>query len=323
MLPLQLLTLFYTIWFSKCEDSTFIGWDGHEHQRPVSIEREKLRRFIGRRHARQHTVTYQAVPVHHGLHTLNHHVVHHGPGQLDGSPKVLGHPVHTEPFGKVKKEVIAPFGEAVPVAAHAIQNPKSHWNEIRLFRAEMCVKMLEKHGEKFTGNKDKCIDFMDKRCKVKTGTGICEEWYVLLGKVGSEDLQQVEAEYGYTIAMGPTPAMAMSPAPAPAFRGEYLPSQGFGGDLVAHSDGVTQTDDWHAEYGPHHREFHDMRKICKEYPNNKWCKAKGYHDEPASKPKKKDDKESGFYEKLKNFFWIILGVSVLIIVVVVARGGAR
>jgi len=79
-------------------------------------------------------------------------------------------------------------------------------------------------------------------------------------------------------------------APAPSFRGPILGSksgkplqeQGYSGDLVAHEDQKTMTDDWGLEFGPRagHR---NLRSICQDHPDNEWCFLHGYHQEPEVK----------------------------------------
>lgn len=61
-----------------------------------------------------------------------------------------------------------------------------------------------------------------------------------------------------------------------------LPSQGYKGELVEHNDASTATGDWQQEFGPvaGHRDF---RAICRDFPNNQWCRLHMYHDHaPAS-----------------------------------------
>jgi len=104
----------------------------------------------------------------------------------------------------------------------------------------------------------------------------------------------------------PAPAKAVSaPAPAPAAaKGEFkytkkgeawytkaggkwagrmhmnadlkLPSQGYWGKLVEHDDGKTATGDWGKEFGPRagNRNFFE---ICKDHPENRWCRDQGFH----------------------------------------------
>jgi hypothetical protein len=93
-------------------------------------------------------------------------------------------------------------------------------------------------------------------------------------------------------AAGSAPEAAAAPASAPASApaapagpilgtkaGRPLQSQGYSGDLVAHEDGETMTDDWGREFGPKagHR---DIKTICKEHPDNEWCSLHGYNEEP-------------------------------------------
>jgi hypothetical protein len=52
--------------------------------------------------------------------------------------------------------------------------------------------------------------------------------------------------------------------------------QGFSGETVEHDDMKTMTKDWRGEYGPESG-LHDFYKICAEYPDNQWCRDRGYH----------------------------------------------
>lgn len=60
-----------------------------------------------------------------------------------------------------------------------------------------------------------------------------------------------------------------------------LPSQGYneydGGRLVEHDDNKTVTGDWMREFGVNagHR---DVYTICKEHPDNEWCRLHSYHE---------------------------------------------
>lgn len=164
-------------------------------------------------------------------------------------------------------------GDTAPIAANALMKPE--WDAIKQHRAEMCVKMLKKHGIKFTDNKDKCLTFMDKQCKVKSKTGICDEWYDALDKLKKGPASIIVA--------APAPALAGSPMPAYAMdENAKLPEQGYEGELVAHDNMVTHTADWQREYGPHagHATF---QAICAEYPDNKWCQLRGYHVKKPTK----------------------------------------
>lgn len=87
----------------------------------------------------------------------------------------------------------------------------------------------------------------------------------------------------------PAPAPAASPAVAPAAAGPAqeehndmfsmdedlgAQEQGFSGKIVEHDDMKSMTKDWHSEYGPGQDSYH---KICALYPNNQWCRDRGYH----------------------------------------------
>lgn len=88
-------------------------------------------------------------------------------------------------------------------------------------------------------------------------------------------------------AKGSAPAADGAPAPAIAGpilgtkKGRALQSQGYSGELVAHEDRKTMTDDWGLEFGPHagHR---DVKSICADHPGNEWCSLHGYYDKERS-----------------------------------------
>jgi len=97
-------------------------------------------------------------------------------------------------------------------------------------------------------------------------------------------------------APGPAPSPGGSPGPAPAASpaaAPYAPEgeketngfstmiehlgaheQGFSGKLVQHDNGKTMTKDWLGEYGPG---SDSHKKICQLYPDNQWCRDRGYH----------------------------------------------
>lgn len=90
-------------------------------------------------------------------------------------------------------------------------------------------------------------------------------------------------------SVAPASPAAAPPGAAPAISGPILGTksgralqeQGYSGDLVAHEDQVTMTEDWGREFGPHagHR---DIKTICAETPGNEWCDLHGYYDKPKS-----------------------------------------
>ena len=44
------------------------------------------------------------------------------------------------------------------------------------------------------------------------------------------------------------------------------------------------TQDWHGEYGPGAEGLQSYYEICALYPENKWCRLRGYH-RPTPNPK--------------------------------------
>lgn len=72
---------------------------------------------------------------------------------------------------------------------------------------------------------------------------------------------------------GPDNVLAESaPASAPVPGPGGLPEQGFKGSLVRHVTDQTMTSDWQQE-----RADGDYVTICKDHPNNVWCRSNGLH----------------------------------------------
>jgi len=70
----------------------------------------------------------------------------------------------------------------VPVSlVHAGPAPAPGWDAIQTTRGGMCLSMGKKHDMDFGDNKDDCVVFMEKQCKVER-IGICDEWFALLNK---------------------------------------------------------------------------------------------------------------------------------------------
>lgn len=97
-------------------------------------------------------------------------------------------------------------------------------------------------------------------------------------------------------APAPAPLQGPVPAPAPVPHDEKyyfeeggksparlhmdeslkLPAQGYWGKLVEHEDQKTITADWGQEFGPA-ADHRNMYQICKDHPDNAWCRNQGYH----------------------------------------------
>jgi hypothetical protein len=101
---------------------------------------------------------------------------------------------------------------------------------------------------------------------------------------------------GGSPAAAPGPAPALAPMASPASAPQVVSSpfhmdedmgaaeQGFSGDLVEHDNMKTATKDWHVEYGPGAHGLQDYIRICRLYPDNQWCRDRGYHSStPAPK----------------------------------------
>lgn len=87
-------------------------------------------------------------------------------------------------------------------------------------------------------------------------------------------------------APAPGPMNAPGPAPAPMqASGGFgtmdedmgAPEQGFRGKIVEHDNMITMTKDWRGEYGPNAEGLTSYVKICAQYPDNAWCRERGYH----------------------------------------------
>jgi len=90
--------------------------------------------------------------------------------------------------------------------------------------------------------------------------------------------REIASKKGLT---GGAPAGAPSGPILGGKTGGELQEQGYSGELVAHEDQVTMTEDWGREFGPHsgHR---DIKSICAEKPGNEWCSLHGYYDKERS-----------------------------------------
>jgi len=84
-------------------------------------------------------------------------------------------------------------------------------------------------------------------------------------------------------APGPAPMMAPGSAPSPANSAWTMDEdmgaaeQGFSGETVEHDNMKTMTKDWRNEYGKHAGGLRSYVEICALYPDNTWCRNKGYH----------------------------------------------
>jgi len=194
----------------------------------------------------------------------------------------------------------------------ATRNPKLV-SEINDIREDICTERGFKSHEH-----TECEKFMETACSavrldpaIKSSGGFhlasrttkahCDSFFrsfqdPAVGEQESADVTQAEV----AAAQAHSPAAAMwaspagAPAGAPAYPGPYfgtklavdrpLPAHGFKplshqtfeGHLVEHNN-QTQVDDWGEEFGPaaQHRSFYT---ICKEHPNNEWCRLHGYYD---------------------------------------------
>lgn len=122
---------------------------------------------------------------------------------------------------------------------------------------------------------------------------------------------------------GPSPGPAPGPAPypgpdpnkysAPAAaqimntmeEGE-LPEQGFdgpAGKFVEHNDFSTMTEDWQQEFGPEAKQ-RTADDICREFPDNEWCRLHGYLDERPPPPP--PPRAAAFRGTVQHVVWPLL-----------------
>jgi len=282
--PMQVLSLGVFLCIALRSQAKFIGADGEEHaehHNPQSLERSRLEHFLGLRHHPGSAVVFQTPAVPHGLHMLNHRVSHRVGPLLSG--KAL------PPFGMhMRNMTLNPTdigALASPIAAHAIAHSMSSkgWDAIKTMRGKKCLSMGKKHDMDFEQNVGKCVAFMEKECKVER-IPICDEWFALLNKARAG---------GAPSPAGPSPDGGTDEqATTGANDGAKLPAQGYSGKLVAHENMVTQTADWHTEYGPgHHQSYCD---VCLHHPENTWCKFR-CAKEPVPTPQPESDYTSDFW----------------------------
>jgi len=258
---MQFFSLGVVLWFLPAAQaliSRHAAGDKMASPTSVPLEREMIRHFLGRLHRRSHPEVYNfsrfaskmnaSLQIHHTTH------LNHSNGSIETDPIFIY---------RVGKE--------------------DGWNNIDMARGDMCIDMLKEHGIKFD-NKEKCIKFMDKECKVPSGQGLCQEWYSLLD--GKPHIAKG--------AEAPSPANSGAPSPSGSkmwfHMDESIPTQeqGFSGEAVAHNNMVTQTSDWSAEYGPD-----SYADICAEHPDNLWCSLRGYRGRKPKKSPTQGDGESG------------------------------
>jgi len=128
--------------------------------------------------------------------------------------------------------------------------------------------------------------------QVPVPDSLCDRFYLLGGK----RITALGPAPGPAAAPAASPAGTSGPAAAPAdspagdepfvHKGPYfgtkrlrpLQEHGFHGDAVIHEDGESMTSDWQTEFGPAagHRTFIE---ICKDYPDNEWCRLHMYDPE--------------------------------------------
>jgi len=262
-----------------------------EDSYPDSIEHRRLQRFLGLRHNPHHHVVYQDLPA------LHHAMLNHGMGPMQGNS--------VRPL-QLKRKMLKPFGDESASLKYSVrksvargnQAAQGKWDMIKTTRGKMCIDMMVRHGLKFN-KKGACEAFMKKECP--SGKGICSEWYGIQVKLkAGKSLKEILDEDVHSHASGgaPSPAGAASPSSAHhdededsddakhrgslawsnrMDEGSKMPEQGFEGKLVAHDNMKTATSDWHSEYGPHsgHQSY---EAICEQYPDNSWCKLRGYHN---------------------------------------------
>lgn len=155
-------------------------------------------------------------------------------------------------------------------------------------KAKLCIQQAEENAAGQEQERAECQRFMTDSCNSP------DDAPVPLTKL------QCEMFFLNARSAGPAPGPAPGPMPEPVdptiwnapaaaqilgtmdANGE-MPEQGFDGPLgkmVEHNDKSTMTDDWGQEFGPEagHR---SEKEICKEFPDNEWCRLHGYHDEPV------------------------------------------
>lgn len=127
-----------------------------------------------------------------------------------------------------------------------------------------------------------CVSFRARRTAAATATAAT-------AAAASKKAAAVDTAEGAAAATASKAAASAAAAPAgaaPAGPGVLggkkerpLPAQGYGGygGPVEHNDQETYSADWGAEFGPHSG-ARNFRVICREHPNNEWCRLHGYYD---------------------------------------------
>jgi len=167
-------------------------------------------------------------------------------------------------------------------------DPPTVMDGINQMRAEVCASKPDPREH------EECMKFMKEQCKpggdngvegkaaqmngepgeVTTGKGFCSKFFPNEEKKKEEVKEEPKPKVEEHHEEEAKPIEKHEAHPPPSPDGMNLPEQGFKGPLVNHDDD-TQVANWTKEYGPKGQE-HDFEKICREHPENAWCKLKGY-----------------------------------------------
>lgn len=256
---------------------TIIGYDGKEieygshrdglHDRALHEHRELRSRKHDLRHAKLHHVDASYLP-----HMLNQ--AHLGP-TIKHRTNHTSHSLHVKPLG------------ASPAA-----------DTLRKELRESASALSRTDRDKFDSIADEKED-LSERIAARLGRvahshvrGSRYQHRANVAEVGAADKfaqEFVKAPEGVSPPLAPSPGLmnapASGPAPMPMAGGGWgtmdedmgAPEQGFKGKIVEHDNMITMTKDWRGEYGPEAKGLNSYVKICALYPDNAWCRDRGYH----------------------------------------------
>lgn len=158
--------------------------------------------------------------------------------------------------------------------------------EINATRAKLCAEHgLQQHqlAECEVLMRDLCAHGLPSGAtpsQRKALNGPCASFQLRSTQSLKDGVARAAARKAAVAAAAPAPAAAAAgPGVLGGKKERALPAQGFSGygELVEHNDLKTYAGDWGQEFGPKSG-ARNFRAICRDHPNNEWCRLHGYYD---------------------------------------------
>jgi len=283
-----------------------IGYDGKEHHWHPHRDGMHDSQLRATEHHRRHSLSHPR------LRHWDHHVPHmlnqaHRMGPLITGERGLHIATNSRRIKRIGSAVSAQPETVASAMGNATQDETMHLSRIEKDLIDSVYgneQAAGQKGELHTETRGQAVHFRKSRKKAYTEQEAAED-------LTAQEVQRqrknrarlvkiVGVPGGAPAAAGPAPAPGPmgSPAASPAgamnsafHMDEDLGAaeQGFQGDTVEHDNMKTMTKDWRGEYGGGK---HDFMTICAQYPDNQWCRDRGYH-RPTQPPKSASVRSSG------------------------------